>query len=258
MSNNPDLTGINWLYTEDPYHSRFESFERDVHILVLGTPHAAITTLEAECQQEEDKLEPHKTSNDPKIQERLHDEIERIWMYFGDQERFIRNMALVGLLSLLIHTLREMARSADVIAAGKKGSYRKQGDTEFVEIRREYQKRFGIDLIDAEKARVEFLPPLYAARNKIVHQGGEVNQFKHIDDVDMDVGDEGMLDLSFSKQYPQFVDGTGYGANISITDEQLDSAVDSSLALVRYLSEELYKKQLEAGIKERDASATTT
>jgi hypothetical protein len=141
MNGNPDLAGLNWMYTYDPYHSKFEDFERDVHILVLGTPHAAITTLKTECQQEEDKLEPHKASNDPKIQERLHDELERAWMYFGDQERFIRNMALVGLLSLLIQTLKEMARAADVFVKRNKSSYRKNGDSEFVEIWREYTRR---------------------------------------------------------------------------------------------------------------------
>jgi hypothetical protein len=46
---------MNW----DVFRTDQDSFERDAHILILGTLHAGATYLNTEAQKEEDDLVPH-------------------------------------------------------------------------------------------------------------------------------------------------------------------------------------------------------
>ena len=52
--------------------------------------------------------------------EHLADQQYQLHMYHSDQERFVRNMAVVALASRLTHSLREMARSAETFSSRKK------------------------------------------------------------------------------------------------------------------------------------------
>jgi hypothetical protein len=60
----------------------------------------------------------------------------------------------------------------------------------------------------------------------------------------MNQGDSGLLDMWFSQKYPEYVDGMGYGAEVSVSQELLDKNIKSAIALVEWLSQELRKKEL--------------
>jgi hypothetical protein len=81
---------------------------------------------------------------------------------YSDQERFVRNMAVVALASRLTHALREMARSAETFSSRKK----RHGGTDKREFQRlwaEYSKRFGMNF-DADL--IAFIGPIRAVRNQ--------------------------------------------------------------------------------------------
>jgi hypothetical protein len=208
--------------------------------------------LKPEAEAEDGKLEPRFSVSTGDEREYYIEQQQRNWQYFGDQERFLHNMALVGLLSLLTHTLNALLRAGSFVTR-KKGSYRKQGDSEFAEIWREFEKRFGIDFFEVNKELVEFIEPLRRARNQIVHNGGEAHIAKHVDDIVLDAGEEGYFDLSFSKAYPHFVDDERFPARIRITDEHLNAAIESAIKLVQWTSEQLRAKELEADRAEKQA-----
>ena len=237
---------LNW----DSFRREFEKFNEEAHTLILWPLHAAMSHLKTEAEAEDGKLEPRFSVSTGDEREYYIEQQQRNWQYFDDQERFLRNMALVGFLSLLTHTLNEMLRAGNFVKR-KKGSYRKQGDSEFTETWREFEKRFGIDFFEVNKDLVAFIEPLRHARNKIVHNGGEAHTAKHVDDIALEAGEEGYFDLSFSKAYPQFVDGEGFPAHIRITDEHLNAAIDSAIKLVQWVSEQLRAKELEADRAER-------
>ena len=227
----------------DSFRREFEKFNEEAHTLILWPLDAAMSHLKAEAETADAKLEPRFSASTGDEREYYIEQQQNNWQYFSDQERFLRNMALVGLLSLLTHTLNAMLHAA-IFVSRKRSSYRKQGDSEFTEIWREFEKRFGIDFFEANKELVAFIEPLRLARNKIVHNGGEAHTAKHVDDVVFDAGEEGYFDVSFSKEYPQFVDD-GFPAHIRITDEQLNVAIESAIRLVKWISEQLRSKELE-------------
>jgi hypothetical protein len=78
----------------DTFQSEVENFDRDVHLLILGTLHAGINYLNDEAQKESDKLAPHFETVTGDDHDRLVEMDQQIWMYVGDQERFLRNIAL--------------------------------------------------------------------------------------------------------------------------------------------------------------------
>jgi hypothetical protein len=106
-----------------------DAFERDVQVLILGTLHAGITYLNTEAQKEEDELAPHFETAKGEDLHCLEEKREEIWGYVRDQERFLRNMGLVALISRLTHTLNSMIRSVDHIAQRNPDGY--GGDNEF-------------------------------------------------------------------------------------------------------------------------------
>ena len=79
-----------------------------------------------------------------------------------------------------------------------------------------------------------------------MHRGGEANEFKSRDKIDWTAGEDGYLDTSFSKDYPEYVSGTGMTAEVNVSDEKLQQHVKSSLELVRWLAEELRPREIAA------------
>jgi hypothetical protein len=61
---------------------------------------------------------------------------------------------------------------------------------------------FGIDVKNS--GRIAFVEGMAEARNRIVHAGGEANTWKPLDQLDWSSGDDGLLEVDFSKQYPEF------------------------------------------------------
>jgi hypothetical protein len=89
------------------------------------------------------------------------------------------------------------------------------------------------------------------ARNRIVHNGGEANSYLPFDEIDFEAGLDGMLDLNFSRNYPEFVTGEGNNAEVEVTDELLEFAVNQSCDLVTYAAQQLRAKELEFADRER-------
>jgi hypothetical protein len=237
---------LEWPHQFNSFGSERENFERDVYMLILSGLDAGIANLNSEAKKREDELRPHFDNSNEAVQERLADEMSDIWGYLADQERFLRNMGLVALLSRLTHALNKMASDAEIFAPRDKDGY--AGGDEFKKLWNEYRTRFGI----AFSAKyIQWVDPLRVARNQIVHKGGEANPPKSLADTDPDAGDAGFYDLTFSKKYKRFVEGKGPLAMVRITQQQLEEAVKSSMKIVRYAAEELRAKELDYVKKQR-------
>jgi len=145
------------------------------------------------------------------------------------RERFLRNMAFVALTSRLATALRNMAWAAESFSKRKR-NYGSARMTKFEQLWVEYAERFDIDFT-ANADRIEFVETMRAVRNRLVHDGPE---------------DGGRLDTAFSKKYPEYVSGSGIGAQVSVSETQLAEAVKNSIELVGWLAGQLRKKEMEA------------
>jgi hypothetical protein len=85
------------------------------------------------------------------------------------------------------------------------------------------------------------------ARNQIVHEGAEANIWNDTTLESLRQGQKPTLDTTFSQDYPQFVDGEGWDAEVVVSQEQLDLMCDDSIALVRWLAKELDARDRAAG-----------
>jgi hypothetical protein len=234
----------------DVFEMEYGQFQWDVHILIEGTLHASIRYLVTEARRELDDIEEaRKKPVAYEYQEHLVDEHVDVLATNSSQERFLRNMALVALASRLTHALRNMARSAELFNARKK-RYGKKSMSEFDQLWAEYHERFGIDF-DADKDRIAFVNTMREVRNQIVHDGSEANTFKPLGEIDWNSGDAGYLDISFSEKYPEYVWGTGMGAEVTVSEEQLQKAIKASVDLVGWLAGELRAKELQSTGKPR-------
>jgi hypothetical protein len=244
------LYAASMLSEIDVYQFEYEQFQRDVHILIAGTLSAAIQFLHDEAKTELAKIENWlKKPTSDEYQEHLVDEHVDVLATNDTQERFLRNMALVALASRLTHSLHNMARSAEAFSERKKGyrpkkGYQKRGMSEFAGLWAEYKERFGIDLIDEHASRVAFVEPLREVRNQIVHDGGEANTLKRLDESEINGDESGWLDLDFSRKYPQYVQGEGIGAEVNVSQELLDKNIEASIELVGWLAGELRRREV--------------
>jgi hypothetical protein len=234
--NSPDIDMFEWEYSQ---------FQWDVHILIEGTLEASIRYLDTEAKTELEKIEEAmKKPFDDEYQEHLVDEHVDVLATNSGQERFLRNMALVALASRLAHALREMARTAELFSKRREGRYGSRNDSEFERLWAEYFERFGSDVKNS--GRAAFVKSMVEVRNQIVHAGGEANVWKPLDKIDWNTGEEGYLRTDFSKQYPEYVSGTGMSAEVSVSEELLDKNIKASIELVGWLAEELRRKELES------------
>jgi hypothetical protein len=248
----------------DAFHSEYSSFEREVHILILGTLDAANRRLEAEFEEDTTKITAGMDESTVRRSERLTDDLAELSWFLHDQRRFLLNMAVVGLASRLTHALRQMARAAETFSPRKK-SYGSDGkdNSEFGRLWVEFRERFDLD-VRADPNRIAFIQPLRDVRNQIVHDGGVANPYKFRQDIQearFDQEREGMpfdpnqmLDLRFSTAYPDFVDGEGSNAEVAVSQEQLESMVKSSLELVKWCAVQIRAKELALAKADDDAN----
>lgn len=235
------------LSNVDLFENEYQQFQWDVHILIAGTLSAGIQYLDGEAKTELAKIEEWmKKPASREYQEHLVDEHVDVLARNDMQVRFLRNMALVALTSRLTHSLRKMARSAEVFSPRKK-RYGKKHMSEFERLWVEYEERFGIDF-NGNAPRIAFVETMREVRNQVVHDGSEANTFKPQDEVNWNLGDSGLLDMWFSQKYPEFVHGEGMSAEVSVSQELLDKNITASIELVAWLAEELRKREL-AGVK---------
>ena len=220
-----------------------DHFQWDVHILILGTLDASLRYLETDAKEQLAKLEAamNKALN-PDYHEHLVDEHEEVLDTNSRQEQFVRNMAFVALSSRLTHALRQMARSAESFSPRTK-KYTKTSMSEFQRLWLEYEDRFGIDFV-ANADRIAFVESMREVRNQIVHDGSEANKFKLLEEIDLNGGDAGYVDLWFSEKYPDYVSGSGMNAEVSVSAKQLEATVKGSLSLVSWLAGELRTQEL--------------
>jgi hypothetical protein len=238
----------------DSFHHEYSNFERDVHILILGTLDAANKRLEAEFEEDTAKITAGLSKSAVHLSERLTDDLAELNWFLHDQKRFLLNMAVVGLASRLTHTLRQMARAAESFSPRKK-KYSADGkdNSEFGYLWVEFKERFDLD-VKADSNRVAFITPLREVRNQIVHDGGVANPYKYKQDIHAALPDQKgeslpldlsqLLNLKFSMAYPEFVDGEGLDAEVAVSQEQLESMIKSSLKLVKWCAVEIRKKEL--------------
>lgn len=233
-----------WLSKMNFYQYEYDRFLWDVHTLIEGTLEASVRYLDAEATARQTKLEQWmgRPITDEHY-EYLADERLGVLAENDDQERFLRNMALVALASRLTHTLNSMARHAEIFSPRNKEGYGNPKMSEFEQLWIEYTDRFNIDF-KVNKDRLKFVETMRQVRNRIVHCGAKANAFKPLDESDTNSGEAGYVNTRFSKKYSQYVDGQGIGAEVNVRKEQLDWHIQSSVNLVGWLAGELWKKQV--------------
>jgi hypothetical protein len=229
----------------DFFQMEAHHFERDVHILILGTLFAALASLNDESKEKDEELTKHIKAAQGAHAEYLIDKQIEGWSNLADQERFLRNMALVALLTRLTHALHEMARQAEIFAPPNAAGY--PGDYEFKKIWAEYRERFGI-IFGAKY--IQFIEPLRSARNMIVHNGGEATPPLPFAAIDPAKGDEGYYDPRCVKKYPKFVEHDGGSPKVNISEKQLNQAIKKAVELVNHTAARLRAQQIEAAKKE--------
>lgn len=228
------------MIDSDMFELEYESFQWDVHLLVIGALQAGIHYLGSETETEVAKIDDwiaNHGSSDRVVDERID-----LLATTSAQQRFLRNMALVALASRLIHSLRAMARWAETFSPRRPGRY--EGSSEFERLLTEYTERFGIKFV-VNGSRINFVKPMVDVRNQIVHDGAEANTIKPFEKMSGDRATDGdILDMTFSERYPEYVEGSGIGAVVSVSKEQLDGTIKAATQLVAWLAAELRKREL--------------
>lgn len=140
------------------FHGGRRVRESDVHVLIRDALDAALEHLSPKADADLASIEHlMKTVTDDDYHEHLVDEHVGVMSQYGDQERFLRNIALVALASRLAHTLLKMARTSEFLKP-REGPYGERGDSEFDRLWKEYAERFGLDF-DTNAARIAFTEP---------------------------------------------------------------------------------------------------
>jgi hypothetical protein len=249
----------------DPFQFEYSKFDREVHVLILGTLHAANTRLADEFEEDKAKITAGLDESTIRRSERLTDDLSELQWFLQDQQRFLRNMSVVGLASRLTHVLRQMARAAESFSPRNKGRYSTDGkDTSaFGRLWVEFRERFNLD-VKANPDLIAFVQPLCAVRNQIVHEGGVANSYKFKQDtLAAPIDHEGkgipfdpneMLDIKFSTAFPEFVEGEGSDAEVAVNHEQLKNMVKGSLELVKWCAVQIRAKQLAWAKADDDAN----
>lgn len=229
----------------DTFYDIAAQFESDVHMLILGTLDAASKRLNEEAEKQQNEIAEHIPKAKGFYADHLAQEHADIGIQTIEQERFLRNMALVALASRLIHSLNEMARSAETFCERKK-KYGNEGMSEFDRLWVEYNERFGLDFAE-NAAKIAFSDEMRQVRNQIVHAGGEAKLLKPMKQIEADtkVGNEGeFFDTKFVKKFPQYVQDYGSYAEVDVKEELLDNHIKASIELVKWLAGELRRRQL--------------
>jgi hypothetical protein len=242
MDINAESSAMNFVYQWDSFHPESEYFKRDLHIIISGSLHASLQYLGAQFEKDSAKLEETIKKATGEHAEFLVDSHVELSVDYAEQQRFLWNMAFVALATRLIHALRKMLRSAELFWPRNK----QYGDTSMSEILRlwtEVGERCGID-IAANADKIAFATPLNDVRNQIVHDGGDANPQLSFEKCTVGGGDESYLDLRFSKKYSEYVEGSGSLAAVRVTEEQFDQTFDASIALIKWLAEQLRLRQL--------------
>jgi hypothetical protein len=230
----------------DSYDDEYDQFQRDVYLLIVGTLNASKKYLDRECESDLAKVKAAMDkTDDPDHHFYIQEEYGDVLMTNISQGRFLRNMALVALASRLTHSLRNMSKSAESFnprTKEHKKRYKKTHLTEFQRLWLEYSERFGIDFV-VHKDRILFADVMNDVRNQIVHEGAEAQPFRFLYEFDANEPNPQYMDTSFAEKYPGYV--TEDGSEVTVSEEQLQSFIESSVKLVEWLASELRTRELE-------------
>ena len=230
------------LFDFDSYDEEYQQFQRDVYLLIEGTLNASKQYLDGECRTELAKIKAAMDmTSDDEHHHHLEDEYGDVLLTNISQERFLRNMALVALASRLTHALRNMTKSAESFSPRTKRYEKMKHLSEFNRLWLEYGERFGIDFT-VHADRIAFVEPMREVRNQIVHEGAEAQTFKYQSDTDWNDGVLAFMDASFAEKYPDYVSEDD--SEVSVSEQQLKNAVESSVQLVHWLASELRRREL--------------
>lgn len=229
-----------WRRRIDFFRFQNQVFERDVNVIVLGSLRAGIKQLARDLQKTSERFKNRLEDASAEQEDWIIDEFVDIRADHEDQERFLRNIALVALLSRLTHTLNQLARAGDEISPRNERSY--PGENEFQKLWAEFTARFGITL---SPRHIQWIEGFRRARNLIVHYGGEANPVKSGLSNDTSHQTEDPVDRSFSRRYSRFLEGKGFNAQVRITQDQLEFAARKAVELTTWLAVTLRAKQME-------------
>ena len=236
------VTPTDWRLDHDFFHHHVSNFERDVHILVLGALEAGVKYLDAELEKVKREYADKERYVSPENEDWFINDYLGETGNLENQKRFMRNMAAVGLLSLLTHALHKLADMAEEMSPRDPDPKRAYvGENEFQKLWDEYRKRFGITM---QPGLIQWIEGLRRARNLIVHNGGEANPAVPYCEVTADTPFDELWDTSFSSRYPRYVQGQSFNAEVNIPEAELDKCVGKAVELVKWLGGQLRAKQL--------------
>ena len=128
-----DLRAMNFFSMEAGH------FERDVHVLILGTLHAGTTYLSTEADNGDLILQELLKDAEGDVAESIVEKQVKSWSEIYDQENFPLSTALVASLKRTHRdALHEMARSAESFAPRNPKGYGERRDDEFKKTWAEY------------------------------------------------------------------------------------------------------------------------
>jgi hypothetical protein len=217
-------------YDDNVFKAESRRFEWDARILIDRGLRAGIENLKQELNRELEQIT--KWGNEPKV---TPDEVTKeradAVAQMEEHAAFLRNSALVMLVSRLDLTLRRMARLADSLASWKPGKYQGRFSVAgFGRLWNEFEARFGFDFItDAQE--IDFVEPMTLARNLIIHQGGQA----------IYENPDGSLNKEFAEIFPQYV----AHSSVCITQELLEENINRSVFLIEWVANHL--RELEVG-----------
>lgn len=129
-----------------------------------------------------------------------------------------------------------MARDSEWIVRSKP-EYAGRG--ELAQLWTEFNERFGLDFTPYQE-RIDYLDRLRVVRNRIVHDGGEAKTLRDFGKSKTNPdGSFDMYDTSFLENYTEFVERESSSEMVAVSEEQLDRGIKDSIAIVRWISEQL-------------------
>jgi len=138
------LTQFEWRHSIDFFRFEHQKFERDVHIVVLDLLEAGIKQLDRVFKRTPERFDLRLKGATQEQEDWIIDDFIDIRADHEDQQRFLRNIAIVVLLSRLRHVLLQFARHGDEIAARSDSGH--PGENEFQQLWAEFRLRFGIQV----------------------------------------------------------------------------------------------------------------
>lgn len=218
------------MFDDSAFQAECRRFEWDARILIDRGLHAALETLKQQLNREFAQITEWSQKPGVTPAAATRERADAV-AQMEEHATFLRNSALVMLVSRLDLVLRRMARLGDSLASWKPGKYQGRFPVAgFGRLWNEYEARFGFDFV-ADAREIDFVEPMTLARNLIIHQGAQA-VFENPD---------GSLNKDFAEAHPQYV----LHSSLCISQELLEQHINRSVFLVDWVANRL--RDLEVG-----------